>query len=140
MDRREAFSQLAAGAAGLALSSTLLAKAETNTTASPLLDAAWACQKSALNCQKHCIELFEAKDTSMLACFKKLNDLIALNEAGMELFAHHSPLAKEFAGVLQKASDSCALECGKHAKHHEVCASCQKACEALSKALKTEFA
>lgn len=140
--RRDLLNKIALGAATLSLSRPLLAKGEAPVaaSASPLLDAILACQKEALRCQAHCLKLFEAKDTMMASCYSKLTDLLALNEAGLTLFARDSELGKDFAAVLKKSADTCAAECGKHASHHEVCASCEKACIALSKAITTRFA
>ncbi len=142
MQRRDAIQQLALGLTGLALSSKLSAQAEVAKAPSgkSLLDALSQCQVDAVRCQAHCVKLLEGKDTSIMGCFTKVSDLIDLNHAALSLVSRDSPAAKDLAAVLKKSADACAQECSKHAKHHELCAACEKACVALVKSIAATYA
>jgi hypothetical protein len=140
MDRRQLITQATMVSSTLAFSSQLLARGEAKDSPGSLLDQISQCQLEAYRCQAHCLSLLEKKDTGIVACLLTVNDLIDLNQAALGIFSRNSATAKDFALVLRKASDLCGEECKKHAKHHETCAACEKACIALSKAIAAAYA
>ncbi len=95
-----------------------------------LAEAASACVLAGRTCLTHCIALLAQGDTSMAGCARTVREMLAICSATAELATTDSGLLVALASVCADACRACAEACAPHAAHHEVCASCERACQA----------
>lgn len=99
--------------------------------------------KQALNCVglgeacvEHCIRVMSTGDTSLTDCLIAVNAMLPLCATLARYAASDAKRLKELAGVCIDVCDDCAVECEKHADHHEECKVCGEACRDLITSLK----
>jgi Cys-rich four helix bundle protein (predicted Tat secretion target) len=95
-----------------------------------LAEAANACVLAGRTCLSHCITLLSQGDTSMAACARTVREMLAICTATAELATTDSNLLAALAKVCADACRTCAEACAPHVGHHEVCGSCERACQA----------
>jgi Cys-rich four helix bundle protein (predicted Tat secretion target) len=83
-------------------------------------------------CIDHCYETFQAGDTSLAECVRRVQALVASCEALARLGSLDAKHLAEFAAVTAKICRHCEEECRKHA-HHKPCKDCGDACAACAK-------
>ncbi len=77
---------------------------------------------------RHCIDLLASGDSSLGACAKLVDQMVALCQATGPLAEHGSAHLKAFAAVCASLCGDCKAECDKHAGHHAECKACAEAC------------
>lgn len=95
-----------------------------------LLAAAGECGRAGQVCLSHCLNLIAAGDTSVAACAKTVNQMLAMCDALGRLAAADSPHLTAFAKVCQAVCADCEKECRKHEAHHAECKACAESCAA----------
>ncbi|MEM9692532.1 MAG: Csp1 family four helix bundle copper storage protein [Myxococcota bacterium] len=101
-----------------------------------LLDVLYRCLRAGEVCQEHCLRALRGGDTSLAACERAVDDMIAVVTAMTELAHSDSPHQKVMASVVVPVSAACEKECAVHATHHAECKACMEACQATIAAAK----
>ena len=96
---------------------------------SALIDAASECNKVALACEKHCFDTFAMGDTSLAACAREVNEMIAICEATIKAATLEARYIKELIAICKKSGEACRAECLKHVKKHDICRIAAEACD-----------
>ncbi len=102
----------------------------------PLIDAAGSCVMTGERCLAHCLVLLGDGDTSMAACSKAVNQMLAMCGALQDLAAQSSRLVPALAKVALDACSECEEACRKHAGKHAECKACGDACAECAKQCK----
>ncbi len=79
-------------------------------------------------CIAHCFDSFIAGDTTLAACAKKVDELIAVCSALVKMASNNSPNLAAYAKVAAAVCKDCEKECRKHAGKHATCKACADAC------------
>ncbi|HQR04883.1 MAG: four-helix bundle copper-binding protein [Proteobacteria bacterium] len=150
MDRRNALltaSALAAGYLGMASGSTAVAAEdpaghgnhdhpEGHGGSRPymaLTHAATHCVMFGEACIGHCIEHLGHGDTSMAACARSVEQMMAVAHTLRQLATWNSPYLPAFASAALPVMQDCETECRKHEKQYRECRVCADACAACFK-------
>jgi Cys-rich four helix bundle protein (predicted Tat secretion target) len=83
-------------------------------------------------CIDHCFETFQAGDTSLAECVRRVQALVASCGALARLASLDAKYLAEFATVTSEICRHCEEECRRHA-HHKPCKDCGEACAACAK-------
>jgi hypothetical protein len=118
----------------------MLAKHPDPTPMQPVLleciDACFACAQVCRACADACLAEEDVRD--MRQCIRLDLDCAALCQALAEIAArrtgYNEAVIRLTLEACSQACRDCAMECGKHADHHEHCAMCRDACLACAKA------
>jgi Cys-rich four helix bundle protein (predicted Tat secretion target) len=97
-----------------------------------LIRTALDCVHTGDLCLHHCYQAFEAGDTSLAVCARRVQELVAACSALARLASLDAKHLAEFAAVTAKICRDCETECRKHAQH-KPCTDCGAACAACAK-------
>jgi len=86
------------------------------------------CAQHGDECVAHCIELFKTGDTTLAKCADTVNEMIVMCRALAKMATYESTELVAVAKVCMAVCQTCADECGKHAKTHENCKACADSC------------
>jgi Cys-rich four helix bundle protein (predicted Tat secretion target) len=102
-----------------------------------LIRSALDCVHTGDVCIDHCYQTFQAGDTSLAECVRRVQELVAACAALARLASLDSPHLAEFAAATAKVCRSCEKECRKHEAHKpckdcgDACAACARECDQL---------
>jgi Cys-rich four helix bundle protein (predicted Tat secretion target) len=97
-----------------------------------LIQASHDCVRTGDLCIHHCYQAFQAGDTSLAECVRRVQELVASCGALARLASLDARHLAEFAAVTAKICRHCEEECRKHA-HHKPCKDCGDACAACAR-------
>lgn len=102
-----------------------------------LIRSALDCVRTGDVCLDHCYQTFQAGDTSLAECARRLQALVATCTALARLASLDAAHLADFAAATAKTCRHCEEECRRHAAHKpcldcaESCAACAKECDRL---------
>ncbi|HSC89487.1 MAG TPA: Csp1 family four helix bundle copper storage protein [Polyangiaceae bacterium] len=99
-----------------------------------LAATASACVSAAETCLAHCIRSLASGSTMMADCAALVEQMIPICRAMASLAAMGSHHARALAALCATACAECAVECEKHAHHHDECKACAAACRETERA------
>ena len=102
----------------------------------PLIDASANCVVKGEACLNHCLILLGEGDTTMAACSRSVNEMLAVSHALESLAIQDAPALPKMATLAMTTCKSCEEECKKHAEKHQACKDCMEACAATYKECK----
>jgi Cys-rich four helix bundle protein (predicted Tat secretion target) len=97
-----------------------------------LADSAAHCATTGQECLTHCIEMFQAGDTSLADCARSVRGLVAICRALEDLALSNSGHVPALSKVVLNVCTECEAQCRKHAAHHATCKACVDACAACA--------
>jgi Cys-rich four helix bundle protein (predicted Tat secretion target) len=99
---------------------------------SALAEKALACVGTGNACLDHCMKLLANGDTSIAACARSVDELVAACASLAKLATVGSAHLPAFAKATMAICQSCEAECRKHADKHATCKACGEACNACA--------
>ncbi|PJZ64730.1 twin-arginine translocation signal protein [Leptospira wolffii] len=94
------------------------------------IDAAAQCVVKGQICINMCIEFLGEGHQEMADCLRSVEETSALCEAFIKLASRKSPGTKKLASLCLESCERCAIQCDKHADHHQECKDCSDSCKA----------
>lgn len=140
MNRRELFAVTATAAAAAMTSAAFAQEGHEGhnhgIAHKALVEAATKCVASGDICISHCLEAFAKGDTSLGACAKSVNQMLAACLALSRLGASNSSQLPQMAKVAEALCIDCEKECRKHENKHPECKACAESCKACAEECK----
>lgn len=97
-----------------------------------LVATALSCVRAGIVCLDHCYASFAAGDTSLAACARSVDEMMAVTTALAKLAGTGSANLPALAKVALTVCLECEKECRKHADTHATCKACADACAACA--------
>lgn len=97
-----------------------------------LVAAGWDCIAKAQACLSHCMETFQAGDTTMAECAASVESMLPVCEALVHLALRDAKRLPLLARACVAVCEDCEKVCREHAEHQEECKACADACEKLA--------
>jgi Cys-rich four helix bundle protein (predicted Tat secretion target) len=101
-----------------------------------LIEASANCVTKGEVCMNHCLMLWADGDTTLAACARSVNEMLAVCRALDSLAVQDAPALPKMAMLAADTCKACEDECKKHAEKHQACKDCMDACAAVSKECK----
>lgn len=102
---------------------------------SSALNAANECIVETRNCMVHTLSSFQAGNTALGDCARKINEMLPICDALAAQLSTNSVYLRDVAAVCQKACNDCETECRKHETMHIECKRCADSCAKLIDAI-----